>query len=167
MTRDGHSAGDFGDPDRDALVEAKPRFGLDNLIMVNGPFQDSFPIVPGLFGIVHIACDIYSAVKYAQMAVWPRMTRGGYVVCDDADASSCISATEAVEELIQTGRHSEQVWSVPLRVSRGAGGRAWSVRASPHWRNWIGDGGEAQGQAGQGAPGQYYWRLTRQFEIWW
>ena len=63
------------------------------------------------FGLAHIDCDIYSAVKYAQEQVWPHMTKGGYVVYDDADAPTCIGATEAVEELIMDRRlHAEQVW---------------------------------------------------------
>ena len=63
------------------------------------------------FALAHIDCDIYSGVKYAQDAVWPFMAKGGYVVYDDADAPSCIGATEAVEQLVMERRlHSEQVW---------------------------------------------------------
>ena len=39
------------------------------------------------------------------------MTSGGYVAYDDADVSSCIGATQAVEELIIERRiHCEQIW---------------------------------------------------------
>jgi hypothetical protein len=39
------------------------------------------------------------------------MTKGGYIAYDDADAPSCIGATEAVEELVMArSLHSEQVW---------------------------------------------------------
>lgn len=110
QTRDAHSAGDFGDTDLASLIQTRDRLGLTNLVLVKGLFSDTFPDLPGPYGLAHIDCDIYSAVKYAQEAVWPRMTPGGYVVYDDADVSSCIGATEAVEEVIQAGRHSEQVW---------------------------------------------------------
>jgi predicted O-methyltransferase YrrM len=108
--RDAHSAGDFADANLDGLRKAKRDLKLDNLIIVKGFFSDTFPDLQGPFGLAHIDCDIYSAVKYAQEAVWPKMSPGGYVVYDDAEISSCIGATEAVEELIQTGKHSEQVW---------------------------------------------------------
>ena len=61
--------------------------------------------------IAHIDCDIFDAVAYSQDAVWPQMAKGGYLVYDDADVSSCIGATEAVENLIMERRiHMEQVW---------------------------------------------------------
>lgn len=112
--RDLHGAGDFGDSSYDALVERRDALGLTNLVVVKGLFQDTFPAIARerpTFGLAHIDCDIYSGVKYAQEAVWPRMARGGYVVYDDADTPSCIGATEAVEELVMTRKlHSEQVW---------------------------------------------------------
>jgi hypothetical protein len=114
LTRDVHHAGDFGDSSRTALEARRDTLGLTNLIVVQGLFEDSFPAIAASgerFGLAHIDCDIYTAVKYAQTAVWPQMTRGGYLVYDDADVPSCIGATEAVEELIMERRlHAEQVW---------------------------------------------------------
>lgn len=110
---DAHSEADFADTSLDQLNNRIRELGLTNLIPVKGLFQDTFPdLAAGVkFGLAHIDADIYSAVKYAQDAVWPRMTRGGYIVFDDADVSSCIGATEAVEELVQERKiHSEQVW---------------------------------------------------------
>ncbi len=112
-TIDAHTKGDFGDTSLGALEQAIDQLGLRNLIPVKGLFQETFPaLAPNTkFGLAHIDADIYSAIKYAQDAVWPRMTQGGYVVYDDADVSSCIGATQAVEELIQERRvHSEQIW---------------------------------------------------------
>jgi predicted O-methyltransferase YrrM len=110
---DAHSPGDFSDASYDALCRRIEELGLGNLVPVKGLFQDTFPsLAPGeRFGLAHIDADIYSAIKYAQDATWPRMTTGGYVVYDDAEVSSCIGATQAVEELIQERRaRSEQVW---------------------------------------------------------
>jgi predicted O-methyltransferase YrrM len=110
---DAHNAGDFGDTSLDELNRRIDALGLTNLIPVKGLFQQTFPgLARGVkFGLAHIDADIYSAIKYAQDAVWPRMTKGGYIVYDDADVSSCIGATQAVEELIQERRaHSEQIW---------------------------------------------------------
>ena len=39
------------------------------------------------------------------------MTKGGYLVYDDADYLTCLGATEAVEELIRDrNMHCEQIW---------------------------------------------------------
>jgi hypothetical protein len=114
LTRDAHHAGDFADTSQAELEARRDALGLTNLIVVRGRFEDSFPAIAAsgaTFGLAHIDCDIYSAVKYAQEEVWPHMTKGGYVVYDDADAPTCIGATEAVEELIMDRRlHAEQVW---------------------------------------------------------
>ena len=109
---DAHHQGDFSQTSLEALRRRIADLRLDNLVPVPGLFQDTFPsLASGKFGLAHIDADIYSAIKYAQDAVWPRMTKGGYVVYDDAEVSSCIGATQAVEELIQERRiHSEQIW---------------------------------------------------------
>lgn len=112
--RDLHGPGDFGDSSYEALVQRRDALGLTNLVVVKGLFQDTFPDIVRerpRFGLAHIDCDIYSGVKYAQHAVWPLMSPGGYVVYDDADTPSCLGATEAVEELVMERKlHSEQVW---------------------------------------------------------
>lgn len=112
--RDLHGPGDFQDASLADLVARRDAQGLDNLVLVPGLFEDTFPglIAQGArFGLAHIDCDIYSGAKYAVEAVWPHMATGGYVVFDDADTSSCIGATEAAEELVMARAiHSEQVW---------------------------------------------------------
>lgn len=114
LTRDAHYAGDFADTSLADLEARRDALGLTNLILVRGRFEETFPAVAAsgaTFGLAHIDCDIYSAVKYAQEEVWPHMIKGGYVIYDDADAPTCIGATEAVEEMIMTRRiHAEQVW---------------------------------------------------------
>ncbi|MDO8801346.1 MAG: TylF/MycF/NovP-related O-methyltransferase [Phenylobacterium sp.] len=109
-----HGAGDFSEASFEALSKRRDKLKLKNLEVVKGLFADTFPGIARKkpsFGLAHIDCDIYSGVKYAQGASVPLMTQGGYVVYDDADAPSCISATEAVEELVMARRlHSEQVW---------------------------------------------------------
>lgn len=112
--RDAHVAGDFNDSSQSALEARRDALGLTNLIVVPGLFQDSYPAIARAgahFALAHIDCDIYSAVKYAQDAVWPQMSPGGYLVYDDADTPTCIGATEAVEDLVIARQlHAEQVW---------------------------------------------------------
>jgi predicted O-methyltransferase YrrM len=106
--------GDFGDTNIDNLREFAASAKLDNLIFIKGRFQDTFPGLAansGQFGLAHIDCDTYNAVKYCQDTVWEKMCMGGYIAFDDANVSSCIGATQAVEELIiERHLHSEQVW---------------------------------------------------------
>jgi len=109
-----HAAGDFGDADLPGLLQAKAESELDRLHIVQGLVQDTFPqsAPAGMrFGLAHFDMDIYEPTAFAQSAVWPLMSPAGYYVYDDATVSSCIGATQAVEELIQSRRlHSEQVY---------------------------------------------------------
>ena len=110
---DAHSTGDFRNAALGSFQKQISALDLQNVVPVQGLFEDTFlGMRPDIcFGLAHIDADIYSSVKFAQSAVWPRMTRGGYVVYDDADVSSCLGATQAVEELIiERQLHSEQVW---------------------------------------------------------
>jgi len=110
---DAHGEGDYAETSLDDLLKRIQALDLSNLIPIKGLFQDTFDMIPKTvkFGLAHIDGNIYSSIKYAQDAVWPRMTTGGYVAYDNADLSSCAGATEAAEELIQERKvHTEQVW---------------------------------------------------------
>ncbi|MGH6952383.1 MAG: TylF/MycF/NovP-related O-methyltransferase [Vitreimonas sp.] len=109
---DAHGSGDFAAADLDGFRARAAEFGLDNIVIVQGLIQDTFPtIADKTFGLAHIDVDIYSACKFAQDAVWPRLAANGWLVYDDANAPSCIGATRAAEELMMERRlHSEQVW---------------------------------------------------------
>jgi hypothetical protein len=115
-SRDHHGQGAFSDADFEGFVRRIVECGLSNTVIpVRGRFDQSFPQLEraGLprFGLAHFDADIYEATKYAQHAVWPHMTKGGYLVYDDATASSCLGAMEAVEDLIVSkGVHAEQVF---------------------------------------------------------
>jgi len=78
----------------------------------------------GKISLAHIDCDIAPAVKYSYEGVRPFMVDGGYMVFDDATVSSCIGATEVVEDLLirRDGLNSEQIW--PHFVFRAFNGRA-------------------------------------------
>lgn len=121
-TVDLHSENDFANTSLSDVRAALDAKGLSNVVLVQGLVQDTFPAqVPAMrFGLAHIDLDIYDPIRYVQDAVWPFMTPGGYVVYDDATASSCLGASQAVEELIMERRqHSEQIF--PHFVFRAAG----------------------------------------------
>lgn len=109
-----HRKGDFSNVDIDEIRAYAASLELHNIEFVKGLFQDTLPgiLEKGLtFGLAHIDCDIYSGVSYSQNAVYPHLCPGGYLVYDDACVSSCIGATQAVEEFIMAKQqHSEQIW---------------------------------------------------------
>jgi predicted O-methyltransferase YrrM len=115
LTVDAHRKGDFHDIDLDELRRFSAKKGLDNLEFVKGLFQDTAEGVlsrSGGIALAHIDCDIYSAVAYSYDVVKPHMAPNGYIAFDDACFSSCIGATEAVEELLirRDGLHAEQIY---------------------------------------------------------
>jgi predicted O-methyltransferase YrrM len=112
---DAHNAGDFAGVDLDQLRARIEALKLDNLVLVKGPFENTHDQVMGAASTVrmaHIDCDIASSVKYSYEAVRPHMVPGGYIVFDDATVSSCIGATEVVEDILirRDGLNSEQIW---------------------------------------------------------
>jgi len=112
---DWHNASDFADTSLEMLQEIAGVLKLDNLIPVQGTFEDTAAGVmadAGTIALAHIDCDIASAVCFSYDNVKPHMVEGGYIVFDDATVSSCIGATEAVENLVirRDGLNSEQIW---------------------------------------------------------
>lgn len=109
-----HRQGDFSNVDIDEIKAYAAGLNLDNIIFVKGLFEDTLPSILDkgvIFGLAHIDCDIYSGVAYSQQAIYGNLCPGGYMVYDDAGVSSCIGATQAVEEfIIQRQQHSEQIW---------------------------------------------------------
>jgi len=111
---DAHSGGDFGDVDLAeirAFVAAKK---LTNLHLVPGLFEDTASAIAAThapFLLAHIDCDIHSAVACAYDTIRKAMSPGGYIVFDDATTSSCIGATEVVEQSVirRDGLSSEQI----------------------------------------------------------
>jgi predicted O-methyltransferase YrrM len=112
---DAHNAGDFADVLFDELDAYVRSLHLDNLVLVRGRFEETAQSVLGSAGpirLAHVDCDIASAVSYSYDIVRPAMVDGGYIVIDDATVSSCLGATEVVEDLVirRDGLNSEQIW---------------------------------------------------------
>lgn len=111
---DAHNENDFSGSDLDELLGVVKREGLDNLSFVKGLFDETTPSVLAECGSVrlaHIDCDIYSSCLYSFEECRPCMVPAGYFVFDDATESSCIGATEVVEDIVirKHGLTSEQI----------------------------------------------------------
>jgi hypothetical protein len=114
-TVDAHGPGNFGDTSLEAVEAARAEAGLTNLRFVKGVFSHTAETTlakAGAVALAHIDCDLYEPVAFCYRALKPYMVRGGYYVFDDANAPSCVGATQAVEEsVIQQDRLlSEQVF---------------------------------------------------------
>lgn len=112
---DAHNAGDFKDTNFESLQARVNELGLNNMILVKGLFEDTNADVmrqAGKISLAHIDCDIAPAVRFSYEGVKPFMVNGGYIVFDDATVSSCLGATEVVEDdlIRRDGLNSEQIW---------------------------------------------------------
>jgi predicted O-methyltransferase YrrM len=112
---DAHNAGDFVNTDLEQLKSYTEKCGLRNLHWVQGLFEDTAETVLAKaqrIVLAHIDCDIRSAVQYSYNVVKNRMVNGGYIVFDDATASSCLGATEVVEDDVirRDGMNCEQIY---------------------------------------------------------
>ena len=112
---DAHNEGDFSGVDLEELRARARELGLSNLEFVKGYFEKTTPEVirrAGPIALAHVDCDIQPSVEYSYEAIKGHMVDGGYIVFDDATYSSCIGATEVVEDLLvrRDRLHSEQIF---------------------------------------------------------
>ena len=110
-----HKSGDFADVNLPELRQFAAKVGLDNLVFVQGRFEETLPQVTQAMGplaMLHIDCDIYSGVEYSYNNAKKLLVPGGYVVLDDPLAASCLGAFEAVEDHLIRGDNlaAEQVF---------------------------------------------------------
>lgn len=112
---DTHGESDFNDADINLFRQKKEELELDNLVIVQGRFEDTFPGLKAELGpiaLAHIDCDIHSAVIYAiEQSKSLMASSSGYLVFDDPLYSSCLGAFEAVEDTLgKWGCHAEQAY---------------------------------------------------------
>lgn len=114
--RDLHREGDFGDAGFEELQDFLSAHDLDDTVLpVRGYFEETFPGVTEeceKLALVHVDCDIYSAVKYSIRVAKAQLHEGGYLVFDDPLHGSCLGAMQAIEEDLYHGEQlaAEQVY---------------------------------------------------------
>jgi hypothetical protein len=101
---DFHHAGDFADVDIGEIRAAAAALRLDNLVFVQGRFEDTCAAAlsggPPI-GLAHIDCDIYDGVRYAvDITMAHAHPLGAYLVFDDPLHGSCLGAFQAIEETL-------------------------------------------------------------------
>jgi len=71
----------------------------DRLHFHKGWIPERFPDVAGLrFALVHLDVDLYEPTRAAVEFFYPRLSRGGMLICDDYGSAYCPGAKRAVDE---------------------------------------------------------------------
>jgi hypothetical protein len=73
-----------------------------NVEILRGWIPERFPEVSSLsFCFVHIDVDLYQPTLDSLSFFYPRLVRGGLIVCDDYGFSTCPGATRAFDEYMK------------------------------------------------------------------
>ncbi len=76
------------------------------------------------FSVAHIDCDLYESVLEAVEFVYPRMTKGGFIIFDDYNSPTCLGAKHAVDSFLVGKPEQLEVLCSPAAVVRVGGGSA-------------------------------------------
>jgi hypothetical protein len=84
------------------LVAAKAKtFGLDNLTLVKGFFDVTFPAFSShRFSFVHLDCDAYAAYRDCIAFFYPRLNTGGIISFDEYNDPPWPGCNKAVDEFL-------------------------------------------------------------------
>src|SRR5262249_53272903 len=69
---------------------------LGNVQLIKGYYPDSDTIRPDGIALAHVDVDLYSSTLNSLRHLWPLITPGGRIYCDDAFVSTCEGATKAL-----------------------------------------------------------------------
>jgi O-methyltransferase len=89
--RDRHRKGDFSD----TTLEAVTRYvGHEDLCVVRKGFiPDTFAgLESARIALAHIDVDLYASIIACLQFIWPRLSRGGFIVFDDYGFPTCPGA---------------------------------------------------------------------------
>jgi len=95
--RDLHAKGDFADTSVEAVAQYVGHAGLCEIR--KGFIPQTFAgLEAARIALAHVDVDIYRSVKDCLEFIWPRLSRGGFIVCDDYGFPTCPGARDAVDE---------------------------------------------------------------------
>lgn len=91
-----HAKGDFSDTSAEAVAQF---VGHAELCVIRKGFipQTFAGLESARIALAHIDVDIHRSVKDCLEFIWPRLSRGGFIVCDDYGFPSCPGARVAVD----------------------------------------------------------------------
>lgn len=100
-TKDIHKRGDFANTSASAVTMFLNDCG--NVSIHPGTFPETAKAIPDneQFCFVHIDVDIYQSTLSCMQFFFPRVPRGGILICDDYGHPSCPGATQAVDDFLR------------------------------------------------------------------
>jgi O-methyltransferase len=91
-----HAKGDFSDTSAEAMAQY---LGHPLCVIRKGFIPDTFAgLESSRIALAHIDVDIHRSVQDSLEFIWPRLSPGGFVVCDDYGFPSCPGARSAVDK---------------------------------------------------------------------
>ena len=97
---DWHKRGDFCDTSLDAVAGSIG--AVDRCVFKKGRIPETFSgLDDAKIAFAHIDVDIYHAIKDCLEFIWPRLSRGGFIVSDDYGFVTCAGARAAVDEFFE------------------------------------------------------------------
>jgi len=101
-SRDLHRQGDFAETSMDSVAAYVGH--RDLCVLRKGEMPSTFAgLEPARIALAHIDVDIYRSVTDCLQFIWPRLSRGGFIVCDDYGFPTCPGARAAVDEFFAGG----------------------------------------------------------------
>ena len=118
-----HKKGDFADTSLESVREGLKNF--DNVYIHKGlfPHETGTAIWNEVFSLVHIDVDLYKSYVDTLNFIWSRVVKGGIVVMDDYNASTCLGAKLAVDEFFYDKREA-LIWSCMSQICAVKGSEA-------------------------------------------
>ncbi len=95
--RDLHRKGDFADTSLESVMASIT--AIERCVIRKGFMPDSFAgLENAKISFAHLDVDIYRSILDCLEFIWPRLSRGGFIVLDDYGLPSCPGARAAVDE---------------------------------------------------------------------
>jgi O-methyltransferase len=102
--------GVMNDTSYELVAEKAKTFDLDNVTLVKGFFETTFPSHAGLtFSYVHLDCDAYSAYRECLTFFYPRLSAGGIISFDEYNDPPWPGCNKAVDEFLSDKPEKLQV----------------------------------------------------------
>jgi O-methyltransferase len=101
-------------------VSAKMKaLGCNNVTLVKGFFQDTLPdlVENKRFSFAFIDCDLAGSMLFAMEQVWPKLSSGGAMLCDDYKTDKSGGVYHAMSEFLE--RYKNEIASHGTKTSTG------------------------------------------------
>lgn len=108
--KDVHEVGDFADT---SIESVQQRLGDDRVACHAGDVSNLVGQIRCLVRFAHVDVDTYNATLDSLRGLWPKMLRGGTVLCDDYGQPRCPGAREAIDQFAAITRIH------PIRLASG------------------------------------------------